>query len=50
MRTNLTVPADERTLRTEAPRALLTIGLVLAGVGVLTAGAWLSVPDSREWR
>jgi biotin transport system substrate-specific component len=44
MRTNLTVRADERTLRTEAPRALLTIGLLLAGVGALTAGAWLSVP------
>ncbi len=44
MKTNLTVRANERTLRTEAPRALLVAGLVLAGVGVLTAGAWLSVP------
>lgn len=44
MRTNLTVRGNERTLRTEAPRALLMAGLVLAGVGVLTAGAWLSVP------
>ncbi len=44
MRTNLTVRADERTPRTEAPRALRTIGLLVAGVGALTAGAWLSVP------
>lgn len=44
MRTNLTARADERSLRTEAPRALVTMGLLLAGVGVLTASAWLSVP------
>lgn len=44
MKTNLTISADERTVRTEASRALLTAGLLLAGVGVLTAGAWLSVP------
>ena len=44
MKTNLTISADERTVRTETSRALLTAGLLLAGVGVLTAGAWLSVP------
>jgi biotin transport system substrate-specific component len=44
MRVNLTAGANERTSRTEAPKALLTVGLVMAGVGVLTAGAWLSVP------
>jgi len=44
MRANLTISADERTVRTEAPRALLAAGLLMAGVGALTAGAWLSVP------
>jgi biotin transport system substrate-specific component len=44
MRSNLTARVDERSLRTEAPRALVTMGLLLAGVGVLTASAWLSVP------
>lgn len=44
MRTYLTVRAGDRTLRSEAPRALLMFGLLAVGVGVLTAGAWLSVP------
>jgi biotin transport system substrate-specific component len=41
---NQTVQPPQRTLRAEAPRVLLTAGLLVAGVGVLTAGAWLSVP------
>ncbi len=44
MKTNLTIGAIERTSRVVAPRALVTAGLLMAGVGVLTAGAWLSVP------
>jgi len=44
VKTDLTTAANGRTARTEASRALLTAGMVAAGVGVLTAGAWLSVP------
>ncbi len=45
MDSDLHIGAIERTARGQAAtRALLTAGLVAAGVGVLTAGAWLSAP------
>ena len=45
MSDDLHIGAIERTPRSQAAaRALLAAGLVTAGVGVLTAGAWLSAP------
>jgi biotin transport system substrate-specific component len=45
MNNDLHIGAIERTARSQAAtRALLTAGLVAVGVGVLTAGAWLSAP------
>jgi biotin transport system substrate-specific component len=44
MRTNMTIATGERTSWAHASRAALRVGLLLAGVAALTAGAWLSVP------
>lgn len=44
MRTNSAITANERASSVQAGTLLLKAGLALAGVGALTAGAWLSVP------